>query len=266
MAERKLIPKDIETHVLLASARRCALCYGFNGSLERKRGQLAHIDRNPSNPAEDNVVYLCMEHHDEYDSRTSQAKGITEAELREYKAKLVAAISIEEHTKWDKSRDTSKDELTAIRGHDERLFREADALMSERHLRQFLGQLGDDHSYMLSGVYAIDGFRAFFVETGHQFINEKISRSLSNLLSQVDRLLGFLAIRFFVFPTGQRGQEDTRLCLQPNLNIDRSERGIPNQQQRAKYDALADDLMQRIRAVLSSYEDYRMNVKRLLLL
>ena len=141
-----------------------------------------------------------MDHHDEYDSRTSQAKGITEAELRHYKTRLIAAIEGGEHTKWDKSRDNSKDKATAIRGHDERLFREADRLMPESHLRQFLDRLRDDHSYMLSAVSAIDRFRAFFVETGNQFIDEKISSSVSILLSHVDGLLGFLAIRFFCLP------------------------------------------------------------------
>jgi hypothetical protein len=47
-------------------------------------------------------VFLCFDHHDEYDSSTSQSKGITQAELREYKKLLLAAISRGEHMRSDK--------------------------------------------------------------------------------------------------------------------------------------------------------------------
>lgn len=47
----------------------------------RKHGQIAHIDRNRANNGESNLAFLCLPHHDEYDSRTSQSKGITQAEL-----------------------------------------------------------------------------------------------------------------------------------------------------------------------------------------
>jgi hypothetical protein len=33
-------------------------------------------------------VYLCFDHHDEYDGRSSQSKGLTEGEVREYRNRL----------------------------------------------------------------------------------------------------------------------------------------------------------------------------------
>ncbi|AFZ18396.1 HNH endonuclease signature motif containing protein [Allocoleopsis franciscana] len=101
MGNRKPIPPQVEINILLASARRCALCFGFEGDFTRKKGQIAHIDQDSSNPDEANLVYLCFEHHDEYDSSTSQSKGITQSELREYKKSLLAAISRGEHTRSD---------------------------------------------------------------------------------------------------------------------------------------------------------------------
>jgi hypothetical protein len=74
----------------------------LEGDFTRKKGQIAHIDQDSSNPDESNLVYLCFEHHDEYDSSTSQSKGITQAELRESKKSLLAAISKGEHTLFDK--------------------------------------------------------------------------------------------------------------------------------------------------------------------
>lgn len=94
---RKQTPDATETQVLESCARRCALCYGLNGDLGRKKGQVAHIARDPSNSSEGNLVFLCFDHHDEHDSRTSQAKGITKLELATYKAKLEAAIDNGEH-------------------------------------------------------------------------------------------------------------------------------------------------------------------------
>ncbi|WP_145358578.1 hypothetical protein [Alienimonas californiensis] len=55
--------------------------------------QIAHIDRDRSNNAEANLVPLCLDHHDEYDSRTSQSKGLLPSELAIYKRKLIADIA-----------------------------------------------------------------------------------------------------------------------------------------------------------------------------
>jgi hypothetical protein len=101
MGNRKPIPPQVEMNILLGSARRCALCFGFEGDFTRKKGQIAHIDQDSSNPDEANLVYLCFEHHDEYDSSTSQSKGITQAELREYKKRLLAAIAADKHIRSD---------------------------------------------------------------------------------------------------------------------------------------------------------------------
>jgi hypothetical protein len=90
---RKPIAGEVLTGVLLRSRRRCALCYGLNRELTLKPGQIAHLDRDAGNAAEDNLVFLCLEHHDAYDSRTSQSKGLTAGELRAFRAELHAAVS-----------------------------------------------------------------------------------------------------------------------------------------------------------------------------
>ena len=38
MSKRKAIPPDTELKILLESTRRCALCYGFDRDLSRKKG------------------------------------------------------------------------------------------------------------------------------------------------------------------------------------------------------------------------------------
>lgn len=66
-----------------------------------KAGQIAHLDHDSSNNAEDNLAFLCFEHHDDFDSRTSQRKGLTLGEVRQFREELEAAIgkdfSVEVH-------------------------------------------------------------------------------------------------------------------------------------------------------------------------
>ena len=78
--------------MLVGIRRRCALCHGLFGDLAVKEGQLAHVDHDPSNSSEDNLAFLCLNHHDQYDSKRSQSKGVTPAELRVYRAALEDAM------------------------------------------------------------------------------------------------------------------------------------------------------------------------------
>jgi hypothetical protein len=260
---RKPIPENIEVHVLLACARRCALCFGLGGDLSRKKGQIAHIDHDASNPAEDNLVYLCFDHHDEYDSTTSQAKGITLAELREYKKRLLSAITAGEHNRQAADRDPADTRRQAIQGHDERVFKEANAILEEGCLRSFLDQLTTDDSYRMSEARTLDRFQLFFAETGSQFINEELSVHQRDLSAALDNLLRFLAIHFFVYPKDQT-YEDTRFCLYPEMNIDRGGPGTTETMKHySTHQKQLDTLVAKVR---KTYEAYRSLIKAKLLL
>jgi len=87
MSRKKILPKTQDS-VLKNCRRRCSLCFYFNFDTDIKDGQIAHIDRNNSNNKEENLTYLCLSHHDQYDCKPSQSKRITESELIEAKAKL----------------------------------------------------------------------------------------------------------------------------------------------------------------------------------
>jgi hypothetical protein len=85
---RNPIALDIQAAVLVLSRRRCAFCFGLNSDLTEKSGQIAHINHKPSDSRQENLAYLCLDHHDKYDSTSSQSKGLTERELRHYRDKL----------------------------------------------------------------------------------------------------------------------------------------------------------------------------------
>lgn len=74
------------------SARRCCVCFGVQMDMSVKKGQIAHLDGDPSNSDFDNLAYLCMPHHDDYDSKTSQSKGLTIHEVKNYRTLLYEAI------------------------------------------------------------------------------------------------------------------------------------------------------------------------------
>jgi hypothetical protein len=95
--DRKPIPAEVETVVLLKSARRCPLCFHLNVDLAEKIGQIAHLDRNPSNSAEDNLAFLCLDHHTLFDSKTSQHKNYTIHEVKAARADLYKAIAQRRH-------------------------------------------------------------------------------------------------------------------------------------------------------------------------
>jgi hypothetical protein len=60
----------IEAQVLIEGRRRCCVCYSLNHDFRVKQGQIAHLDHNPNNNSIDNFVFLCFDHHDNYDSKT----------------------------------------------------------------------------------------------------------------------------------------------------------------------------------------------------
>jgi hypothetical protein len=89
---RLKIQPSVETLILTSSARRCALCFLLQLDLSQKKGQIAHLDQNRENSAVEKLAYLCLEHHSEYDSTTSQDKNYTIHEVKEARERLYQAI------------------------------------------------------------------------------------------------------------------------------------------------------------------------------
>jgi hypothetical protein len=95
---RKPFKPNIEESILTSSRRRCAICYGLHKDITIKSGQIAHLDQDPSNNDLNNLCFLCFDHHDKYDSKTSQSKGFTILEVQKYRKELYTVIT----TEWNK--------------------------------------------------------------------------------------------------------------------------------------------------------------------
>lgn len=90
---RKKTPQDVVDTILVSSRRRCCICFGLDRDAELKSGQIAHLDHNPDNNRIENLAFLCLRHHDEYDSRASQRKGLTNGEVKTYRNELVSTVN-----------------------------------------------------------------------------------------------------------------------------------------------------------------------------
>jgi len=90
MSKRQRVPDPDQAEVLVRSRRRCCVCFGLNRDEGVKKGQIAHLDGNPNNSSPDNLAFLCFDHHDTYDGRTSQSKNLTAAEVKKYRDELYA--------------------------------------------------------------------------------------------------------------------------------------------------------------------------------
>ena len=87
---RAHIPKSVETEILFASRRRCCLCFYVDEIDEEVNGQIAHLNKDARDSRFTNLVWLCVDHHDKYDTRRSQTKGYTPAEISRYRDRLYA--------------------------------------------------------------------------------------------------------------------------------------------------------------------------------
>jgi len=94
MANRKQVPRSVQAQVLTLSRRRCCVCFGLNRDEGIKKGQIAHLDQDSGNDELDNLAFLCLDHHAEYDSTSRQAKGLTIEEVKHFREELYTKYAI----------------------------------------------------------------------------------------------------------------------------------------------------------------------------
>jgi hypothetical protein len=94
---RERISAKVAAIVTTQSCRRCALCYGLNGDLAVKAGQIVHINRKASQSAPANLIWLCLPHHAEYDSVSNRNRGFSADELKIHQKALAAALKRKDH-------------------------------------------------------------------------------------------------------------------------------------------------------------------------
>lgn len=87
---RKKIPIKIECNVIFASDSKCCVCNG------KKRGDhIHHIDGNSGNNDEDNLVFLCFDHHNEASITNSLSKTLKPGVIVRYREFWYKAVEKE---------------------------------------------------------------------------------------------------------------------------------------------------------------------------
>ena len=195
---RKRVHTGVETAVLAKSARRCALCFKLNGDLTEKHGQIAHLDGNRSNAAEDNLAFMCLAHHSVFDSKTKQHKNYTVLEVKNARAKLYDLVTKDQHLT-----------LAAALPY---LEAEAD----KKILRNFMERVPSSGSirFLRTNNFAgfsferkqLDDISAFLYDHDgpeHEFLNPELEIARQKFKESCDDLLGALAIN--TWPTHNKG-------------------------------------------------------------
>ncbi|HTQ58571.1 MAG TPA: hypothetical protein VMI94_29115 [Bryobacteraceae bacterium] len=58
------------------------LVFFLNHDLAEELGQIAHLDQHRANGQEDNLAWMCLEHHSLFDSQIKQHKNYTNHEAK----------------------------------------------------------------------------------------------------------------------------------------------------------------------------------------
>ena len=82
---RKKISKGKANDLATSCHRVCALCWALERDGRAKEGQIAHIDRDNANDDPSNLCWLCLFHHNRYDTMMNQSKNFDKGELLKYR-------------------------------------------------------------------------------------------------------------------------------------------------------------------------------------
>lgn len=85
MANRPAIPEKLKQTLLYESAFVCVVC-------QIKNTQIHHIDKDNSNNSPDNLVVVCLNHHDEAHATKTLSQNLTPARLQKSKLAWVSYV------------------------------------------------------------------------------------------------------------------------------------------------------------------------------
>lgn len=76
------------------------MCFYMEGDFEIKEGQIIHLDRDRSNFAIENLAYICLPHHNLYDTEYSQTRHYKIDEIKDYRTYLYQAFEEWRESSW----------------------------------------------------------------------------------------------------------------------------------------------------------------------
>ncbi|WP_156635535.1 hypothetical protein [Methylobacterium sp. Leaf123] len=137
-----------------------------------------------------------------------------------------------------------------IRDHDAPMMREFQSTFPEQKIKSILGTIAADHSIYNSEQDFLDLMTDRLRSPDFYLVDAVVRDRARALAEAIQQLSHFVGSEFFV-PMGATTQ--SRTCLQPDLNIDRSGTHMPTADESARYDTLGSELIDRVRRVKAAY-------------
>jgi|GEM_PF-3880190 len=93
MKVRTKVPKKLAAEIEFAVDMRCCVCEPVSGLPPRPRaGQIHHLDSDPTNHKAENLVWLCLDHHEEAGTTGQAARRLSADVIRKYRSVLQTRI------------------------------------------------------------------------------------------------------------------------------------------------------------------------------
>jgi len=207
------------------------------GDLNEKRGQIGHLDGNPANVAEDNLVWFCLDHHSIYDSRTSQHKNYTIAEVKSARTRLYKAIENDEHLTGGRGAaggiETDRAQLANL------IAKMTVNPKTYSALRLFDFGVGSFYLSDFDPLYEIADCRA----AEHEFVDDELEGLRIILVNTAREFLSFIGEYTYPLGAGPR-----------NVVIGHDEREDPRAPRRLEREAAIKDLNEAATATAEAYD------------
>lgn len=190
----------METAVLAKSARRCSLCFHLKGDSTEKLGQIAHLDDDPSNRDEDNLAWMCLDHHSTYDSKTKQHKNYTILEVKAARAKLYDLVAKGKHLSPSAALPYLQAEADKKVLHD--LMKAVPSNGSIKFLRT------NNFAGFSFGERRLEEIETFYHDrngSDHEFLDVELEAARKKFWQSCHTFLGAIALN--TFPTNHEGRQ-----------------------------------------------------------
>lgn len=157
------------------------------------------------------------------------------------------------------NRQERKEQQDLLLEHDRKLYQKLEPGLKEQYLHNIIVNTATDHAIYWNQVTTLEAFVSVNKEAGNKFLSPEISSATKKLVEDIDNYLRFQNEHFDAYPYHQR-EQNIRLCLAPQWNVDRAGRWEDGD----KYDPLADEMLRLLRTMGSAYTAWRAAVKRVL--
>jgi hypothetical protein len=144
--------------------------------------------------------------------------------------------------------------------HDMLLFKKSDEILNEDDLEIIYQCLLGDGSIWIKEKDKLLKFKLFFKKSSNEYLNDKIQNNLVKLIDSLNNLLLFISEQFDMFPYNQNSEVSFRICMRPELNIDRRGIGLPEEFK--EHTKIYSELQKLVESVEEDYIEYRRTIKK----